>query len=266
MKTNVAKAGRLVIILACLVGGDCALGQSTRDRFFDSNGVRIRYQVWGQGPPVILIHGFGETLESWERAGVIRALSPHFRVIAIDMRGHGGSAKPHDAKSYGHELSRDIVRLLRSLGKTKAHIIGYSMGALVALDFAVLHQQHALSIVLGGAGWNPPETLDDFRQQAEAFEQGKMPGRDGDDPKALAGLLRGLRVLTAEEVRSIQVPIAILIGANDRFMPNVQRLSRVLPHTKVTVIPDADHATAQGDPKFREALLTFLLTQKGAKR
>ena len=266
VKTGVASVGRLVAVWACLACGQATVDQSTQDRFFDSNGVRIRYQVWGQGPPVVLIHGFGESLEIWHRGGAARALSPHFRVIAMDMRGHGRSSKPHDPKSYGTELSGDVVRLLRHLGITKAHIVGYSMGALVALDFAVLHQEHAFSVVLGGAGWNPPETLDDFRQQAEAFEQGKVPGREGDDAKALAALLRGLRVLSEEDVRGIHVPMAALIGANDRFMANVQRLSRVVPSTQVTVIPDVDHATAPSHPKFGEALLAFLLKQKGATR
>lgn len=264
MRTAVTILGQLLIwaFLAC---GQCAVGQPTQDRFMDSNGVRIRYQVWGQGTPVILIHGFGESLESWQHRGIVNVLSPHFQVIAIDMRGHGRSDKPHDLKSYGAELSEDVIRLLRRLGITKAHIVGYSMGALVALDLAVLHQEHVLSAVLGGAGWNPPETLSEFRQQAEAFEQGKVPTRDGDDTKALAALLRGLRVFSEEEVRRINVPMAALIGANDRFMPNVRRLSRVLPRLQVTVIPDVDHTTAPGHPKFGEALLAFLLKHKTSR-
>jgi hypothetical protein len=65
VKTRVATVGPLVTVWACLVCGQCALGRGTQDRFLDSNGVWIRYQVWGQGPPVVLIHGFGEALESW---------------------------------------------------------------------------------------------------------------------------------------------------------------------------------------------------------
>jgi pimeloyl-ACP methyl ester carboxylesterase len=258
VKTGVATLGRLVAVWVCLACGPATVDQSTQDHFFNSDGVRIRYRVWGQGPPVLLIHGFGESLESWHREGVVRALAPHFRVIAMDVRGHGRSDKPRDPKSYGAELSGDAVRLLRHLGITKAHVVGYSLGALVALDVAALHQEHALSVVLGGAGWNPPETLDDFSRQAEAYEQGRVRIRDGDDAQALAALLRGLRVLSEEEVRRIRVPVAALIGADDRFMANVQRLSRVLPNTQVTVIPDADHATALRHPKFGEALLAFL--------
>jgi pimeloyl-ACP methyl ester carboxylesterase len=264
VKTGLVTVGRLVLAWVCLACGQAVPEQNTPDRFFDSNGTRIRFQVWGQGPPVVLIHGFGESLESWHQGEVIRSLSPHFQVIAMDVRGHGRSSKPHDHNSYGAELAADVLRLLRHLSLTKAHIVGYSMGALVALDFAVLHKEHALSIVLGGAGWNPPETLDDFKRLAEAYEQGRAPVRDGDDAKALAALLRGLRGLSEEDVRRLQVPMAALIGANDRFMANVQRLSSVLPGVQVMVIPEADHATAPSHPKFGEALLSFLLKQKSA--
>jgi pimeloyl-ACP methyl ester carboxylesterase len=266
MKAGVATAGLLIAVGACLACGHAAAGQSTQDRFLDSNGVRIRFHVLGQGPPVVLIHGFGESLESWHHGGVVRALSPHFKVIAMDVRGHGRSSKPHDPQSYGTELSGDVVRLLRHLGVTKAHVVGYSMGALVALDFALLHEGHTLSVVLGGAGWNPPETLDEFRQQAEAFEKGMVPVREGDDAMALAAMLRGLSVLSEEEVRRIRVPVAALIGANDRFMANVRRLSAVLPGLTVMEIPDADHATAPGHPKFAEELLALLQKQNGATR
>ncbi len=90
--------------------------------------------------------------------------------------------------------------------------------------------------------------------------------REGDDAKALAAMLRGLRVLSEEEVRSIQVPVAALIGANDRFMPNVRRLSGVLPDLEVMEIAGADHATAPAHPKFAEELLSFLQKQHGATR
>jgi pimeloyl-ACP methyl ester carboxylesterase len=107
------------------------------------------------------------------------------------------------------------------------------MGAMVALDFAILHQEHA------------------------------KPTRNADEARAFAALLRGLRGLTEQEVRRINVPMAALIGSNDRFMPNVRRLTRVLPRVKVTVINGADHATAPSHPEFSSALLAFLLQQQG---
>lgn len=74
-----------------------------QDKFFDSNGVRLRYVEQGQGQPIVLLHGNGNTLQSWIDAGVFKNLAADFRVIGFDARGHGKSAKPHDPKQYGPE-------------------------------------------------------------------------------------------------------------------------------------------------------------------
>jgi pimeloyl-ACP methyl ester carboxylesterase len=236
--------------------------QGPKDELLGTNGIPIRYQVSGRGTSVVLLHGFGETLESWQRAGVVQLLSPHFRVIAMDVRGHGSSGKPHAAGSYGRELARDVIRLLDQHGAAKAHVVGYSMGALIALDVAAFHQERVLSLAVGGTGWPEPDVLGDFRQQAAALEQDTLPMREGEDRKALAALLRDLRVLSDAEVRRIASPVLALIGANDRFMSDVQRLSHAVPGTKVVVIPDANHATAMNHPKFGEALVAWLLEQR----
>ena len=110
-----------------------------QDKFFDSNGVRLRYVEQGQGQPIVLLHGNGNTLQSWIDAGVFKNLAADFRVIAFDARGHGKSAKPHDPKQYGPEMARDLVRLLDHLSIPKAHIIGYSMGANITAMLVTFH-------------------------------------------------------------------------------------------------------------------------------
>jgi pimeloyl-ACP methyl ester carboxylesterase len=102
---------RSVLLLVCC----CAIARA-EDRFFESNGVKIRYTVTGQGEPVVLIHGFTANIETqWALPGVIKALAADYQVIALDNRGHGKSDKPHDAKKYGAEMVEDAVRLLDHL-------------------------------------------------------------------------------------------------------------------------------------------------------
>jgi pimeloyl-ACP methyl ester carboxylesterase len=242
------------------------LGQTGQDKFFESNGIRIRYQITGEGVPVILLHGLGGTLESWQRVGVTGMLARHFRVVAMDMRGHGQSGKPHDPKFYGPALAADIVRLLNHIGATKAHVVGYSLGGLIALDFAALQQKHAASVLIGGTGWPPPDALNNFRKTAEGFEQGKFRVREGNDAMAWAALSRGLRILSADKVHRIKIPMALVIGADDAFLPDAQRLARAVPTTKVVMIPGASHDTAISHPKFAEAVLAFLLEQRRTVR
>jgi pimeloyl-ACP methyl ester carboxylesterase len=135
------------------------------------------------------------------------------------------------------------------------------MGALVALDVAVSSPDRVLSVVLGGTGVHSPAARGDFERQADLLERdGPSEGRE--TAIALAALLRSLRILDDQDVRRLRVPVAALIGAQDRFMPSVQRLSRLLPSTEVAVIPGANHATAPEHPKFAEALLAFLLKQR----
>src|SRR4029453_9374545 len=103
------------------------------DNFFDSTGVRIRYVDQGQGPPVVLVHGYTGNIERhWIATGVFANLVKDHRVIALDCRGHGKSGKPTDPKAYGAEMAQDIVRLLDHLKIRRAHVVGFSMGAMIA--------------------------------------------------------------------------------------------------------------------------------------
>ena len=108
--------------------------------------------------------------------------------------------------------------------------------------------------------------MDNFRRHAEAIEQGKVRLRDGEDATALAALSRGLGVLSAKDVRGIKNPLAVIIGADDMFMADAQRLARAVPKTEVIIIPATNHETAIWHPKFAEALLAFLRKHAAAKR
>src|SRR5512132_488395 len=96
-----------------------------QDKYFDAAGVRLRYVEQGAGEPVVLVHGFTNTLEIWARNGIVQDLSKTYRVIAFDLRGHGKSDKPHEPARYGREMGIDVVRLLDHLGIQQAHVVGY---------------------------------------------------------------------------------------------------------------------------------------------
>ena len=100
------------------------------DQFFDSNGVRIRYVEQGQGPAIVLMHGYTGTLDRHFIAnGVFANFAKDYRVIAMDLRGHGKSDKPHDPNAYGETMAGDVVRLLDHVKIPRAHVLGYLLGA-----------------------------------------------------------------------------------------------------------------------------------------
>jgi pimeloyl-ACP methyl ester carboxylesterase len=117
------------------------------------DGVPIAYTAFGTGTPLVLLHGFSETGESWREAGYVdRFLGAGRRVVLIDCRGHGASGKPHDAAAYGGDRrARDIVAVLDALGIETADLMGYSMGGLIALAAALRFPERVRALVVMGA-------------------------------------------------------------------------------------------------------------------
>src|SRR5262245_22629645 len=149
---SMVRVGRKVVTLIAVllaVRSAVSMGAST-DHFFDSAGLQIHYIEDGTGEPVVLVHGFLGSIESWTRLGVFGELAKSYRVIALDSRGHGKSAKPHSPQQYEREMGLDIVRLLDHLNIERAHIIGYSLGALIVAQLATARPDRFLSATLGG--------------------------------------------------------------------------------------------------------------------
>src|SRR5262245_18097621 len=110
------------------------------DQYFDSNGVKIHYRIWGNGDPIVLVHGFTASIDAnWVQPGIVDALSKDFKVIALDLRGQGKSDKPHDPAAYGEQMGEDVIRLMDHLKIEKAHIVGYSLGGFTTLKLVTLH-------------------------------------------------------------------------------------------------------------------------------
>ncbi len=140
---------------------DAGAGQDVMlaDQFFDADGVCIRYVDVGEGDPVILLHGFALSVEmNWAPSGLLESLPGEFRLIALDLRGHGKSDKPGESEGYGPEFVNDVLRLMDHLGIGPAYVVGYSMGGRIALKLLTEHPGRVRAAVLGGSGWAPPGT------------------------------------------------------------------------------------------------------------
>jgi pimeloyl-ACP methyl ester carboxylesterase len=109
---------------------------SERSGQADANGISIHYAVYGQGSPVILLHGGLANTDYW--GNQIQALAPHHTVIVMDSRGHGRSTR--DSRPYGYDLmADDVVALMDALKVPKADIVGWSDGGILGLDLAIRH-------------------------------------------------------------------------------------------------------------------------------
>lgn len=252
---------------------------------FDSDGVAIQYLVAGRddGEAVVLIHGFGDKKEEW--APMIEALKKDFKVIALDCRGHGGSGKPHDPQKYGVEMVNDVRRLLDHLKIEKAHVVGYSMGAGIALSFAIRHPERLRTLTLGGNGAPDAALRKMLPELADSLEKSDIepilrilipkdqpvPSPEKmklinvaffatQDAKALAAVTRGAANLfpSEQQVEAVRVPVLAVVGEVDPLRTGVDKLKKLLPKTKVVVIEKADHMSAFSSPQFPKEVRQFL--------
>ena len=118
-----------VLLAACLHASD--IESKVTHGYADSNGVKIHYASLGQGPLVIMIHGFPDFWYTWRDQ--MEALSDKFQCVAIDQRGYNLSDKPKGVENYDMRLLvGDVVAVIHALGKEKAIIVGHDWGGMVA--------------------------------------------------------------------------------------------------------------------------------------
>jgi pimeloyl-ACP methyl ester carboxylesterase len=244
---------------------------------FLSDGISLSYEVFGEGKPVLLIHGFASNIEiNWVSTGWVDTLTAAgYRVIALDNRGHGKSQKLYDPNLYfAHEMADDARRLLDRLGIERLPILGYSMGARIAAFLALQSPGRVSRAVFGGMGINLVTGLSDSEAIISALTAESLAeitdrsGRQfrifaehsGADRAALAACMINSREPMKEaDVRRIEAPVLVAVGAEDEMAGSAEALAKLLPHGEAFIIPRRDHMRATGDGAFKDAALEFLV-------
>lgn len=243
---------------------------------FSSDGVEIAYLDAGAGDPILLIHGFASnSTVNWVDTGWVRTLTAAgYRVLAIDNRGHGKSAKLHDPKDYGGPLmAEDARRLLDHLGLARADVMGYSMGARIAAFLTINHPERVRSAVFAGLGINmvrgmagtgpiaaaleAPSIKDVTNPTARTFRA--FAEQTKGDLKALAACIRSSREpITAEALGGIRTPVLVAVGTLDVIGGSARELAMLIPGAAALEIADRDHMRAVGDRAYMDGVLAFL--------
>lgn len=120
----------------------------------EANGIKIHYAIYGQGSPVIFLHGGLANIDYW--GNQVQAVAAHHTVILLDSRGHGRSTR--DARPFGYDLmADDVVAAMDVLKIPKADIVGWSDGAILGLDLAMRHKDRIGKVFAFGANTNPSD-------------------------------------------------------------------------------------------------------------
>ena len=243
---------------------------------FSSDGVEIAFIDEGEGDPILLIHGFASNLGvNWRATGWIDILKRNRRrVIALDVRGHGESAKLYDEADYAPgKMSRDARNLLDHLGLSRVDVLGYSMGARIATWLALDHPGRVRSLTIGGMGLAMVEGIGgeeaieaalrapDIALVKDPMARGyrKFAEATASDLNALAACIRARRpTVPAERLAELEMPVLIVVGENDMIAGSPAGLARLIPGAELLVIPRRDHMLTTGDRDFKARLLEFL--------
>jgi pimeloyl-ACP methyl ester carboxylesterase len=244
------------------------------------NSIRIRYDSTGDGPAVLLTHGYSATGRMWKPQ--IEAFKDRYRIITWDMRGHGETESPDDPAQYSEALTLgDMVGLLELLGEDKAVVGGLSLGGFMSLAFHLAHPDMVRALVLcdTGPGYRNPDARADWNRAAEkrALDL-EARGLDalgpGTEVRATAryhrsaqGLAHAARGMLAQfdsrvidHLSEIRVPTLVIVGERDKpFLGASEYMAAKIPDARLEVIPAAGHAAnLDNQDRFNRVLGTFL--------
>jgi pimeloyl-ACP methyl ester carboxylesterase len=243
------------------------------------NGVNIYYEVHGEGPVILLTHGYSATSQMW--AGQIAPLSKAHKLVLWDMRGHGQSDYPTDQAEYSEEKTvADMAALLDAVGAEQAIVGGLSLGGYMSLAFHATHPERvkALLIIDTGPGYKKDDAREGWNQNAlrtaERYERdglGQLGGGSAERRMArhrdATGLARaGRGMLTQKNARvinalpEIKVPSLVIVGEKDApFIAASDYMTAKIPGAEKVVIPNAGHAANIDNPDaFNAAVGSFL--------
>jgi pimeloyl-ACP methyl ester carboxylesterase len=250
--------------------------------YVNNSGVRIHFQVEGDGPPLVLQHGLTQCTVDWIECGYAANLRPHFRVIMIDARGHGQSDKPHDAALYDLSLRvSDVTSVLDALNVARADYWGYSMGGYIGFGLAKFCPDRLDHLVIGG---QHPYARDQsvFRGWVKAAIAGGTPLKDAIaaiDPSLMESYKKRLRAAdlnallaatpdreTMEEILpNIAAPCFLYVGEEDPILTQVRSAASLIPSVRLLTIPGLTHLGAFNESHLiLQEVTEFLLGKSGS--
>jgi pimeloyl-ACP methyl ester carboxylesterase len=252
-------------------------------RTFETAGIKLSYIDTGPREtsvsanlPVLLIHGFASNLMmNWVSTGWVQDLvNSGRRVIAFDNRGHGESEKLYELADYGAPImAADAVGLLDHLGITRAHVVGYSMGARIAAFLALSRPDLTASVTFGGLGLNMVRGMAGTGPIAHALEAASIDDvtnptartfrafaeQTKSDLKALAACIRSARApITPVMIATISSSALVVVGENDVIGGSAEGLAKLIPNARAVTLPGREHMKAVGDRLFKAETIAFL--------
>lgn len=279
-KTNLLIiAAFICICIAFIPATQAQPAPASNGHFITANGLKLYYEESGQGTPLLLLHGFGRTASDWNYGNVTKELSKHYRVIAIDLPGHGRSDYMDTTNVYMHKKAAEyILAALDAIHIDSVYVVGHSSGAFITLYLATLRPGFVKKIVvMSGQLYYSKQTrnfitatADPGRNTENNNEMIKMHGRQ--KGMLLANQFWNFRQLygdpsfTPDVLATITAKTFIIHGDNDPIAPvsNAWEMFQNISNAHLWVVPNVGHLPHIGPDNEKDFLKQVSLFLDGA--
>lgn len=269
------------------------------DKFATPNGIKIHYLDWGNGDadtrqPLVLLHGIGKLARCFDP--IARRFCERYRVIAIDMRGHGDSGWHPQAEYLVEDYVKDIEALIAQLGLRNVIVWGQSTGGRVAQILAGTHPESVVAAIIEDVGPERPKEISTRRGSRMAREQEGWATLDElvvdmktQSPRTPESTLKHIAVHNSKRradgrvilkrdpdiekgfipteiwrfVKTIRTPIIYILGGNSSIVPpeTQEELKRALPQVEIVTMPGLGHYPCEEDPAGFAAIVDGFLAR-----
>jgi len=229
----------------------------SRGGFVKVNDISMYYEVYGEGPPLVLIHGSGQSIV--DMAAQIDGFRDQYQIIVADSRAHGKSGMTEQQMTY-RQMATDWASLIAELATEPARVIGWSDGGNIALELARAHSELIDRVAVMGANLAPDESavypwaVNWVLEESANIEKQLADGDTSQNWAALKQqfyLLRELPDMTLEELSTIQAPVLVMAGDRDIIREEHTLLMyQTLPNAHLAIFPGETHFTPATDPEL----------------
>lgn len=273
MKTRIGFVTILLLVLLATTA-QCQINYGSNKQvgnYAAVNDIKVYYEVYGAGEPLLLLHGNGGSISSFKFQ--IPELSKHFKVVAVDSRAQGKSTDSDQEITYAL-MASDMSALIDKLNLGSVDVVGWSDGGNIGLELAFAHPQQVKKLVTFGANYThenyaaPPDnvTMDanDPRllKTAQLLKEYKAELAKFSPVvrKKLDDLMEKYPNFTVEQLKQIKVPVLVVAGDHDLINVNQTiSLFKSLPHSQLLIVPGASHlAPAEQSILVNSEVIKFL--------
>ncbi len=231
----------------------------TAGGYFMHDGVKLYYEVYGKGPPLLVIHGNG--LSIWWMKNQIAHFSKHYQVIAMDSRDHGRSADAPGPLTY-EQMADDLAALLDHLHARPALVLGWSDGGIEALLLGLRHPERVEKIASMAANLEPGGIVPELTGPSDASPSAQPPHKPSGPPtrdQLVAALMRDQPHIKPDDLKAIAAPTLVMASDHDVIRDeHTLEIYHHIPNSQLIVFPNATHTISLDDPeRFNAAVDRF---------